>query len=224
MSSRLDDVTIIIPAYCPTEESLVWFEECLESALSQGCFVSIASDDSPKSIYGIIYELWDDKISFVQIPEHRGVSYARNAATENAQTDLIFPLDSDDTLRLGAIEELVNIYDGTPLYPDVRKFGDEDIPHYNLLEFDCRHVYEKVGLASVGVLHSKEHWKSVGGWNEHIDFYEDGEYNARLMLSYCGKRYPQPLINYRIHAGQRTRINKGRSAQQARYIWRQQDA
>lgn len=212
------DVTIIIPTYCPTVESLDWFAECLESALEQGCPISIASDASPKPVGRIIDELWESRISYTRIIEHRGVSFARNVATNNVKTDLIFPLDCDDTLRLGAIEELVNIYDGTPLYSDVRKFGEEDEPHYRLLDFDCKHIYEKVGLASVGVLHSKKQWESIGRWNEHIDFYEDGEYNARLMLTYCGKHYPQPLINYRIHTGQRTRINKGRSAQQARYI------
>ena len=151
----VEDVTIIIPAYCATDESLVWFAECLESALSQGCYVSIASDASPRSVYGIIKEFWDPKISFSKVSEHRGVSFARNRAVRHSQTDLIFPLDGDDTLRLDAIAELVDIYDGMPLYPDVRKFGNEDIPHYELLEFDCRHLYEKVGLASVGVLHSK---------------------------------------------------------------------
>lgn len=212
------DVTIIIPAYCPTQESLVWFEECLESALVQGCYVSIASDASPKAVYEIVHDLWDSRISFCRMPEHVGVSAARNIATVDVQTKLIFPLDGDDTLRIGAIQELVDIYEGIPLYPDVRKFGEENIPHYQLLDFNCDHLYKKVGLASVGVLHEKEQWKTVGGWNEYIDFYEDGEYNARLMLTYCGKHYPFPLINYRIHSGQRTKTNKGRSVAQIKKI------
>jgi hypothetical protein len=49
-------------------------------------------------------------------------------------------------------------------------------------------------------------------------FYEDGEYNARLMLTYCGRRYPVPLVNYRMHPYQRTKKNRDIENQQARMI------
>jgi hypothetical protein len=73
------------------------------------------------------------------------------------------------------------------------------------MEWDCSHLFNFVGFTSVNVLHSKEQWKTIGGWDESIDFYEDGEYNARLFGNFCAKRVPEPLINYRIHAGQRTK-------------------
>lgn len=210
-----NDVTIIIPVYCTTDESVKWFQECLSSALRQGCPVQVVSDASPKPVNHIIESMWQERISYWRMPEHIGVSSARNLAVMHTKTKLFLPLDCDDTIRDGAITELVEHYDETPLYPDVRKFGDEEDEHYQLLNFACQHLYEKVGLASVCVLQSKEQWKKVGGWSEHIDFYEDGEYNARLMLTFCGERYPHPLINYRIHSGQRTKINQHRSRQQA---------
>ena len=212
------DVTIIIPVYCRTDEEVKWFGECLESALKQECPVVIVSDASPKPVNKVIYDLWETRMSFQRIPEHRGVSHARNVAANLVSTDLMLPLDCDDTLRSGAVKDLVEAFDGTPLYPDLCKFGTEEVLHYQLLEFDCKHLYTKVGLASVNVLHEKRQWRKVGGWNEHIDFYEDGEYNARLMLSYCGQRYPAPLVNYRIHPSQRTNTNKGRSGYQAKKI------
>jgi len=214
----VNDVSIIIPVYCRTKESLGWFEECLESALKQDCFIEIVSDASPVPVTEVVHDLWDERMSFQRLSEHRGVSFARNRAARDVNTALQIPLDCDDTFTDDAIERLVGAFDGTPLYPDVCKFGDEDIPHYQLLEFDCSLVYQKVGLASVNVLHTREQWRKVGGWNEYIDFYEDGEYNARLMISFCGKRYPFPLINYRIHSSQRTKINKGRAGQQAKNI------
>lgn len=213
-----NDVTILIPAYCRTKESLGWFEECLESALKQESFINIVSDASPVPVNEVVHDLWDERISYQRLPEHRGVSFARNRAARDTNTALQIPLDCDDTFTDDAVERLVEAFDGTPLYPDVCKFGEEDVPHYQLLEFDCNLVYQKVGLASVNVLHTREQWRKVGGWNEYIDFYEDGEYNARLMISFCGKRYPFPLINYRIHSGQRTKTNKGRAGQQAKNI------
>lgn len=207
------DVTIIIPVYCRTQEELGWFGECLESAQEQDCPIVVVSDGSPKPV-GVI----PTGVVYYELPENRGPSFARNVATDLVSTPLILPLDCDDTLRSDAVKSLVEAYDGTPLYPDLSKFGTEDTPHYQLLEFSCEHLYTKVGLASVNVLHKKEQWKAVGGWNEFIHFYEDGEYNARLMLSYCGRRYPEPLVNYRIHPSQRTNTNKGIAGTQTKKI------
>jgi len=57
----------------------------------------------------------------------------------------------------------------------------------------------------VNVLHSKRQWEQVGGYDQSIEFYEDGEYNARLLSTYCGIRCPFPLVEYRMHPQQRTR-------------------
>lgn len=214
----VSDVTIIIPAHCTTDESLTWLEECLYSALSQGCPVVVVSDASPKPIDEVIATVWRENLTYQSVPVHMGVSAARNRAVRIADTRLILPLDCDDTLKTGAVKKLVENFEGVPLYPDITKFGAEEVPHYQLLNFDCDLLYSKVGLSSVNVLHTKEQWRTVGGWDEKIDFYEDGEYNARLMLAYCGKRLPLPLVNYRIHPGQRTRTNSGRSKSQGQYV------
>jgi len=147
-----------------------------------------------------------------------GVSVARNRAVEIASGPLLFPVDCDDVLVPDAISILLAQWDGTPLYPDIYKFGVDNIPHYQLLDFVCKHLAKKVGIASVGVLHSKEQWKSVGGWDEQLDFYEDGEYNARLFLNYCAVRVKQPLYGYRTHADQRTKLNEYRSVQMMRKV------
>jgi len=96
--------------------------------------------------------------------------------------------------------------------------GIDNNPHYQLLDFGCEHLAKKVGIASVGVLHSKDQRKSVGGWDEQLDFYEDGEYNARLFLQHCAVHVRQPLYGYRSHAEQRTRLNAKRSVLMMRKI------
>jgi len=146
------------------------------------------------------------------------VSHARNEAVKQSNASLILPLDCDDTLKLGAVERLVSAWNGVPLYPDVAKFGDENVEHYVIMEWDCSHLYNFVGYTSVNVLHSKEQWKAIGGWDENLDFYEDGEYNARLFGNYCARRIPEPLVNYRIHAGQRTKKYGGLSKMYAKKI------
>lgn len=196
-------VTIIIPAYIDRPEKLLWLGECLESACSQDCEVIVYDDCSPISI-GHICESHDG-IRLLRGSIRGGVSIARNGACDNSTTEFIFPLDSDDTIAPQAIRKLSAAWTGKPVYPDISKFGDEVEPHYVLLDFVCDHLLNHVGFTSVNVLHTKEQWKSIGGWNPQIDFYEDGEYNARLMGTYCGQRFPEPLVNYRQHPYQRTR-------------------
>ena len=210
------DVTILIPVYITEERQLEWFRDCLISAKSQGCDISIIDDASTIPINRIIVDGWQEGMHFSRNPVNEGVSSSRNTAVRRAETPLIFPLDADDTLKRGAIQELVGQYNGTPVYTDLSMFGDKDIAHYQLLDFNCDLLYEKVGLSSVNVLHEVKQWKRIGGWKEDILFYEDGEYNARLMLNYCGRRYPKPLVNYRQHDLQRTHIYKPVSAQQVR--------
>ncbi|MCJ7760381.1 glycosyltransferase family 2 protein [Candidatus Bathyarchaeota archaeon] len=207
------DVTIVLPVYCKTEQSLQWLDECLESACNQNCSVVVYDDGSVVSVDGIINKYPVTK--FVKGSRNVGVSYARNRAISHSTTSLILPLDCDDRIVDGAVEKLYSVWNGIPVYPDIKKFGIEDIPHYALLNFDCSHIINFVGFTSVNVLHLKSQWRDIGGYDESVDFYEDGEYNARLLGNYCGVRYPEPLIEYRIHSDQRTAHYNSRAKEYA---------
>ena len=212
-------VSVIVPAHCRTEQEVGWFDECLESICNAGSHVGeiiVWDDASPCDVSSVVTGY--NGIVFGRGLSNKGVSYARNRAVELSSGSLIFPVDCDDVLASDAISKLVSRWDGVPLYPDVYKFGDENVPHYQLLDFACEHITSKVGIASVGVLHSREQWESIGGWDEGLDFYEDGEYNARLFLTYCARHIREPLYGYRIHGSQRTKLNKARSAQMTRKV------
>jgi hypothetical protein len=211
----MNDVTVIIPAYVTNEQSMDWLIECIDSALKQDCQVIVYDDASPYD-----KETYENRISETYINSeysnavnlkiyygtvHKGVSHARNQAAENVTTTLILPVDCDDVLADGAVAELLAEWHGVPVYPDLSKFGTQEIPHYRLLDFSCELAQNKLGIASVTVLHAVEQWKAIGGWNEHLDLYEDAEYNSRLMLTYCGQNLHKPLLRYRQHASQKTR-------------------
>ena len=210
-------VSVIIPAYVVSDIGLSWLNDCLESLADQDCDVVICDDGSPVNITDVTNRWRVTK--HVRLSNNRGVSAARNEATRQADTELILPLDCDDNLRPDAISKLLKAWDGhTPVYPDVSKFGDEIVEHFALLDFNCEHIVKHVGFSSVNVLHSVDQWRAIGGWNETIDFYEDGEYNARLFSQYCGVRLPEPLVRYRMHPNQRTKQYKLKSATYARNI------
>ena len=210
------DVSIIIPVYCTTKESLDWLAECLESACSQDCEVVCYDDKSTESGVEDIIKRYP--VKYIRGADNKGVSYSRNRAVIHAQRSLVLPLDSDDTIVAQGVRKLYSAWNGTPVYPDIAKFGLETEPHYALFDFNCENLTRYVGFTSVNVLHSKEQWKAIGGWNETIDFFEDGEYNARLLGTYCGVRYPEPIINYRMHANQRTKQYASRSMDYATKI------
>jgi len=200
--AQASDVTIIIPAYCKSEEEVGWLRECLDSALIQGCEVVVCDDESPVSIELVRI---DYRVRWIRT-HHGGVSHARNIAITAAGTDLILPLDGDDRLAPRAVAKMLEYWDGEiPVYPDIRKFGIEDVPHYELFDFKCEHLVKYVGFTSVNVLHTKKQWEESGRYDETLEFYEDGEYNARLMSRFCAVRCPFPVVEYRMHPKQRTR-------------------
>ena len=188
-------VSIIIPVYCKTDESLTWLRECVESAVLQDCEVVVVDDGSPLDIKKALEGMNIKRVSSV----HVGVSEARNIAARYATGDLIFPLDCDDRLVPGAISKLLLYWDGkTPVYPDVRKFGLENVDHYKLPEFTCEHIYDHVGFTSVNVLHLRDQWKSLGGWDPTIEFYEDGDRQIYDWLDGVSPSYRRKGIASRL--------------------------
>ena len=199
------DVSIIIPVYVDEQYKVDWLEECLHSAVRNESFVIVLDDNSPldlsklRSDFGI-------HVNWYKSENRIGVSAARNAAVDKSTTKFIFPLDCDDSLSVGSIARLLDNWKGVPVYPDILKYNEKTkkSSHYMLKDFDCDIITKYVAIASVGVLHTKEQWEVVGGWNETLNLFEDGEYNARLMMHYCGVHYAEPLYHYRIHPEQKT--------------------
>lgn len=215
-------VTILIPAYCPTEESLHWLEDCIDSALKQDCKIVVYDDGSPLDIYHVT-ELYrpHSNIAVGGSRDNHGPAHARNRAAELATTELIFPLDCDDVLAEGAIAKLYEEWDGTPIFPDLWKFGDKNDAHFRLLDWSCKLQKQKLGIAPVNVLHSVDQWKFVGGWDEQYsrqDIYEDSEYNVRLFYTYCARNLHLPLVGYRQHPGSRIKQHGQDSAILARQM------
>lgn len=199
------DVTVIIPTYCYDIRTVDWFEQAVNSAYNQANVV-VYDDCSPYRDQVEQVVISKPGIVFVRGDKNKGVSFARNTAVAYAETELIFPLDCDDRLRAGAMEELLKVWKGVPLYPDVWKFNEEkhEAYHFQLISFDCEKVSNTIGISSVGVLHSVKQWKEVGGWDKDLNLFEDALYNAALMKRFCGSRYPQPLYEYRLHSNQKT--------------------
>ena len=218
MTFSVSDVTIIIPVFVTNELSLLWLKECIDSAFANKCAVSMYDDGSTVDLTPVL-SIYDHDYKYVP-KENHGVSYARNRAIEAVTTELILPLDCDDRLKSTAITEMLAYFnqDDFPTYSDIEKFGEIKDPHYVLWDFACGNIQKTIGFSAVSVLHTKAMWTQIGGYDESVAFYEDGLYNARLFGTFCGVRCPKPLLEYRIHADQRTKTYEKQSAYYAKLV------
>lgn len=209
-------ISAIVPAYIVNEQQVAWMKECLESICPLVDEVVVMDDGSIVKIDQ--FSKLFPNIAWYRTEKNQGSSRARNLAVAQAKNHLIFPLDCDDVVITNNFIDFVKAYDGTPLYGDmikVRANGEEKV--HQLLDFECDLLAKHV-IAPVSVLFMKQQWKSLGGWDEQIDYIEDGEFNSRLMYIYCGKRFPKPVIKYRQHEFQKTRKYAAEHEQRLRKI------
>lgn len=195
------DVTIIIPVYCPTHKSVDWLDECLESAVATGANVVVWNDGSPK-VKRVRDVIAKHGLYYHGTVDNHGPGTARNNAVKLVKTRYILPLDNDDIIHPDAVLIMSSLWTGKPLIPDLWKFGDVNKDHYVLLDWSCELQWNILGIASVNVLHSVDQHNTIGGWQD-LPLYEDAEYNARLLMSYCGQNVHKPLIGYRQHSSSR---------------------
>lgn len=197
-------ISAIVPAHITEPEQVGWLKECLFSLYQVVDEIVVMDDASTIPLHGVAN--FTDNISLYRTDVKQGVSRARNLAVEKAKNNVIFPIDCDDLVVPTAFEAFAKAFDGMPLYPDLIKlYPDGTEKRHIMMDFDCSHL-EKYVIASVNVLHLKQHWKHLKGWDEEVEYIEDGEYNARLLYIYCGKRFSEPVVKYRQHQFQRTKL------------------
>lgn len=100
-------VSILVPAY----HVEAYLDECLQSLLSQTLkeIEIVVVDDGSSDRTATIAEQYaasDSRIRVIRLPEHQGVSHARNACLAEAQGEYLSFVDSDDTISSTAMEEL----------------------------------------------------------------------------------------------------------------------
>ena len=194
------NVAIIIPVLATKISDIQRLDRCLQSVQGQSGETLVWSDGSDDRLSPQFHALMD-KYRWVKFTfaGHNGKSVSRNSAVRESLREMIYAVDADDELKPRAVQTLVEHWDGTPLYSDLIKVHDggaEEV--YHLLDFDCDAMQSKC-ISSVNVLHLKEQWDAIGGWNAEFNLLEDWEYNARLFWMFGGRRIAAPLVKYHLH-------------------------
>jgi glycosyltransferase involved in cell wall biosynthesis len=132
-----------------------------------------------------------------------GPAHARNVGIEMARAKLVIPLDADDYLQPSALKELYNAWNkvGGYVYSDwvIQETGEIKESE----DYDPQRLLAHLPHA-VTAIYPKEAWKKVGGFDEKLNAWEDWDFVLGLCdKGYCGSRLPVPLVQYRIHAGNR---------------------
>lgn len=136
-----------------------------------------------------------------------GPAATRNRGLELVDTPLVAFLDADDYFTEHGIEMLLRGLersDASYVYGDA--WVQQPDGSYRLSrapEYDQREL-ERRNLHVVTAVCQTSHVKSVGGFDDRVDAWEDWTLWLRMaMAGHCGKRVDWPVFVYRVQEGQR---------------------
>lgn len=200
-------VSIVIPTYNHSE----YLHECLLSVVSQTIenWEAIVVDDcsTDGDVLAITKGFQDQRIKLVRHDHNRGLAASRNTGIRIAKGQFILPLDADDKLATGCLQELTAFLDENPAYdcvfPDFHTFGiHESIVKYQVR--DLRALLLQQWIPGSGTLLRRSLWEKVGGYceaeqlragNEDWDFY----LGVAETTGFKAGHISEPLYFYRKH-------------------------
>ncbi|MBE9547203.1 MAG: glycosyltransferase family 2 protein, partial [Proteobacteria bacterium] len=194
-------VSVIIPCY----NQGVYLKEAVDSVLAQTFqdFEVLVVDDGSTDVETVkILEEYKRPKTRIIHTDNQGLSAARNNGIHEAQGDYILPLDADDKIGKGYLEDAVRILDQYPeigiVYCEASYFGVRggrwDLPEYSLDKIMNHNVIFCTALFR------KADWEAVGGYNVNMVYgWEDWDF--WLSLIHRGRkvyRIPKIYFYYRL--------------------------
>ena len=210
-------ISVIIPCFAQSQ----FLSDAIRSALAQtfpDLEVIVVDDgnepDEADEIRAIV-ELCDPHmVRLVRLPENRGLAAARNAGIEAAQGTWIVPLDADDVIEPGFIEECLRAIELNPrlfAYTDTVLWWPEEGRTQVLPaeDYDFNRLLRHISWGCT-ILYAKEAWRQVGGYKDVMSQaggWEDWEFAISLgEIGVCGVHVPKPLFKYRQHGPGQMRL------------------
>jgi glycosyltransferase involved in cell wall biosynthesis len=204
-------VSILIPAYNAEN----WITDSIQSAVAQTWprkEIIVVDDGSTDRTAKMVRQFASQGVTMVSTPNH-GLSMALNVALKLCHGDYIQELDADDLLapdkierQLGALRpgDSKRILISSPWAPFyyrtrharfVRNSLWQDLPP---VEWLLRKMSENLHMQNATWLVSREVAEAAGPWDERLQYDQDGEYFARVLLASEGTRFvPGTGIFYR---------------------------
>lgn len=134
--------------------------------------------------------------------ENRGLSAARNYGISEARGTYILPLDADDMIGAGYVEEAVRLLDAYPeigiVYCEAECFGVRG-GRWDLPEFSLKGILWG-NIIFCSAMFRKRHWEEVGGYNINMVYgWEDWDFWLSLIrLNVKVYKIPRIYFYYRL--------------------------
>jgi glycosyltransferase involved in cell wall biosynthesis len=174
-----NNICFIVPAYNCENTIVETVESIFHNNFIDGDEIVIVNDCST-DLTSEILNMLKDKYNIIKIIEHtrnKGGAATRNTAVENAASNLIFCLDSDNILKPGSIQPLKELL--LSEIADVASFGSLFYFMDDIRAVTHKWVYREGVItledslagfvfpgASGNYLYTKESWKKAGGYPE----------------------------------------------------------
>lgn len=207
-SKKVAEVTVIIPNY-NYEKFIVEALNSIKSQTIKYLDLVIVDDYSNDDSINII-KRWINynfkRFNNILILKHKknyGVTYTRNTAFENVNTELVFMLDPDNILYPDCIEILLNALrnsDASFSYPLIQKFGVDDNV-LNAHKWDVNQLLKDNYIDNM-VLIRKSIWNQVGGYSNDMPVFGWEDYDLWLKIAInggWGLQVTKILAKYRTH-------------------------
>jgi glycosyltransferase involved in cell wall biosynthesis len=210
-------VSILIPAY----NAQHWIADSLQSALAQTWQrkeIIIVDDGSTDRTVEIARRFATKDVKIISTP-NKGLSSAVNLAFQHSRGDYIQELDSDDLLspdkiekQLGALRKgdsalvlLSSPWAHFHYRPRRARFIENSLWHdLSPVDWLIRKLSENLHMQNATWLVSRELAEAAGPWDETLQYDQDGEYFARVVLASTGTRFvPGGRVYYRISGSNR---------------------
>ena len=182
-----------------------YVEEAIDSVLVQEPCEIVVVDDGSTDPEGLaaLDRLRERGIRVVR-QENQGLSAARMTGIRETTAPVIFPLDSDDVLKPGAIARLTDALEAHPdaavAFGDVTTFGAADGYFRNRRkDLDPWWLTYMSPLPGTSMVR-REPLLEAGGWQLNEGGYEDWDlWMAMARRGFRGVYVPGVIFSYRIH-------------------------
>jgi glycosyltransferase involved in cell wall biosynthesis len=199
-------VSVIIP----TLNRWSFLDECLASVAAQtnaDWEAIVVNDASDEPDTNGVREKWSDaRFRWIDHPQRRGISSARNTGIAAARRPFIFTLDNDDMLYPQCLERLRPPLDDPKIdcaYGDFEQFGSvSGIHRFEDLDVSA---LARTQFIPAQVLMRKSLWEKVQGYSAEESFIPGNEdWDFWLSAAETGFGFyhvHEPLYRYRMHPG-----------------------
>jgi glycosyltransferase involved in cell wall biosynthesis len=194
------DVSLIIPCF-DHGQFLIEAIASLERVAPKNCELIVVNDGSREPRTLEILKLLRAVGYFVFDQVNQGLSAARNSGIELARGRYILPLDADNRVRAGFIEDGIRVLDSSPetgIVYGYRQFFGMKTGVDQVAEFDLEEMLT-FNYIDAGAIFRKQVWADCGGYDQKVSPLEDWD----LWISAAEKgwrfhRLPQVTFEYRV--------------------------